>query len=674
VPEQNHTECRIYRKPDILLGKYILDESRDSITVGVSEHCDISLAEFKKDLPNVKDAHFAIARQETAWIAINPEKEGDLNDVSGKSVSCVPLSHGMKLFFGNCYIIFSSQRPLSSYSISFSSKEPAPQIFQLCIGDNIIGSTDDSEIKPAGLPENTKILSVSAGDDIPVIMPLCSEIENSVGKKLIGKSLAESFERYRYKDMEFEILKSGAPMLDIPNRDKFRSGIINFFILMAVVANIIILGMLFTAGKSKAPASSSMDSIPRKQELLNQASSFMQKGDLLLAFKAISPISKSDNAYFKELHEALSTEINAMELLDFHRRKLKAIENLLIDPLPDSEEKAPIANLRLYTLYITSAKREIEDEMAKISKYECRQFDLKASSMFLRKAPAVIVNIKIVLGYFENAMSLVQACEKEDWDKAIEILKALSESFKKDKLEALSSKCEEIFREVETIQKIVNMKKHLESSDLTELDLDDSKAQISKFKIDISEIGKYDPNSAKGLLKDLSESEETISSAGKIRETYRSWKNNPENIEALALLVKFLSGLRTGMNPDMKDKTPPTIVHVGREIKEFVDGKVTGLPEDITPEALKKCIEAENLILTVSALQDDFNHGAVYDKMEIIKKGLNKKCAGLYARYDSARQNSPEEADKILMEIFENAPSDSRYFTWAEKELKKIKQ
>ena len=466
MAEQNQIECIIYRNPDIFLGRHILDGSIDSYTVGTSEYCNISLSEFKNDLQNVKDTHLAIVRKENSWVAINPNDEGELKDISGNPISALRLSHGMKIFFGNCCMEFRTQRSSSPYSISFSSKHTPPQVFSLCNGDNLIGTTDDSEIRPEGVSDKIKILSVNTDGDIPVIVPLCDEIETSTHKKLTRKSLADSYERYIFRDLEFEILKSGASVQNPPGIERLKSGIIGFFIVIMLIVNLILIGTLFTGGRmSKA---SPPPAPPSPQELVKQASDNMQKGEILLAMKSIAPISKSDSSYYKELHEALALELNFSELLDFHERKLNAIGTFLIDPLPDSAIPDPVSNLKLYSLYLSAARSEIEDAIAKTSKYECRQLDIKSSSMFLKRAPSTMEKIKIFQDLFEKSISLNKACGNEEWEKAIEILNDLRESFKKNKLDSLLVKCDELLMVVETSQKIDEIEDQVAVTDFIE--------------------------------------------------------------------------------------------------------------------------------------------------------------------------------------------------------------
>ena len=219
--------------------------------------------------------------------------------------------------------------------------------------------------------------------------------------------------------------------------------------------------------------------------------------------------------------------------------------------------------------------------------------------------------------------------------------------------------------------KLHNIVNDISVADIMEFNIADLRHNIKQYKVEIQtfktfNILKYDMFDKK--LKFLANAADFLD---KLRKSLFLWKKDKNSFEAFK---KLNTVLRNGSNLFGELKSIKKLIEqIKSEINKFIDDSIVGIELLPNKNLLKKCDNLASFIIVTG----EFGTGVYSEKLSSIKNKItikiNNRCNSIFGDFQEAK--SSEDLllmKKNLTKMLNIAPEDSKYFSWAKAELKKL--
>ncbi len=655
------TRLKIYLEPDRLLTTIPLHaENNTHISIGISELCDVPLAKFanENELKNIEATHVVIFYEDDSFFLSSPTKGNPPKLKNGQNALFRNLKPGEKVFFGNCSLIIETTgqdiKPVFTMTVKKSDELIAkiplkPGYYS--VGDKISGA---DLILPFST-EGRVILRLNVADDDVLLDPLSKDLYSGAAP-MLDKTIADTSERYRYKDCSLSFLRNVNQTAQQAALDPGK--ILNICILILFVAAVYLsLSLFLGSAKQKE------EKKPDQSHLSAEISKAIASGNIFKAMAIAESIPDSKQQEYSNIR-LLN---RALLIFNFHHSRLllyeeRLADNKFIKDLLNSEN--PHLTMNSYLAYFNAAEAELKEALGDIENLSLRPINKTYSGKFanLRK------KLNSLSAFFSKFTLLNQAWQKEDWEEAVIILGRLTEQSQKAEMKGLLAICQKHLEIAKVGEKINSL-----NENMTDDNFANSPSSIQKFKKALQQIDEQIPeNNSRSDLdnygifkKESAKIKNTLNSAGKILDLFLIWKKNTKDQKNLTNLVKEIS-----KTPPARAKTlRKTILSISGQIREEIKEKIKEIDTTPSLKNLQECERFSSICDLASFFDPSLDNSLLLEKKGKIYSGLLNKCDRLFAEYNIAKNNSKHDARRILSEILANAPPDSRYRAWAKKEL-----
>ncbi len=662
----------IFDADDNILKRFSPDDDAlgDSVSVGRSGKCAVSLAEFGDVVGAVEDIHFAIVREGARWRLKNPGNE--LRTPAGRKIVDVEVSDGLEVLFGDCRMVARCAGDSGEYDLAWRNAEGGTERAPLFPGRNVVGSAAVCDVViglPAVPPE---CATITCSGKVFYVDPVLS------GERGQNKASFKSFAVAANRVFNIGGVSVKIVSRDIPDSEvSFSESSLNWK-LVNFLLGIILIGLLaalaFNAIR-KGDIGKSTGMPGGKPALLADIKKNVEAGD---AEKALAALSRFGNLLRddarKELKNALTLEFLAMRSLYSYSAKADndTLETLEVPYMrfvcsPEGNTLPIKTNIEYWNdalVKIAADKEKItRDAQPVLAKFGI-------SSGFLARYSKTREKIKQLIETYKESLQVSNDWRTRRWNELASLLRADLKGSKLNYNKATIAYVEEIVRIADFAGALDAAREEFARSSFHSYDYAKADDQLKAFTKTVGTFKKDFPPQYRQFDSEIKEFKKDVDNLRALKAALARWRKNMESLEAFSKLAKIL--LDCGNSDSKAAIVHKAVKSVRTEIDRFIVESVDEIKAEPDKTLLAKCDNLANFIVAMGDYSSEIASKLRRLRGSIERK-IQHKCDILYEVFLEARSHGDLDAmRRALNNVVATAPDGSKYHTWASRELKRL--
>ena len=653
----------------------------NSVSIGISPLCAVSLGDIPNIGESVKDIHFSLIKQEGKWYIVNPGNEVQLSN--GQPVEKIQIIDGMEIMFGSCRMstLLTTGTPLYEFTWKPTSGEAIPRV-PLTAQITLVGSAQYCDIvinSPEIAPEHIKIHQ----DNLLLsIEELNSGRKTTLGgKDLIGKTKIVPDRLFHIGTLPAKIITTDMKDADISfssHRISWKS--INIFLLAVVLLFTILSIYDLFMGKfahSAKKLSVNTHGITTRQQLIESIKKDISVGAGEKALENLVRYKKlfKEQTEWKELQQLLSNEVSAENDFNFYKAKVSLLitethQLAYIKFMLKSEDSSKFPKTDIAFWNNVLEKLRITQKQLKSSAIPVFK-RYKISSYFLSHFDVLKKLIQDLIHTYSNYMSVSEKWDKEQWNHVIENLNDIKHNRDSSSSPNFNKYIDKIIEIARLAKNINELKKEIATSSYEKYNADTFRQNISNL---LNQIHSFESLDVAQFRKDKTELNNLLKindALASMLDLLRSWEKEPDNFTLFHKLTLAVD--RCSLTSPLLPVVKKAIAEADRKMRDHIDKLILSITPAPDRKLLAKCAKIEDFVVAAGS----FNTGVYAQKLQTLRNSINsminKKCDALFEQFQEARNHADKDKMKsVLNEILKTAPVDSKYYSWAAKTMNKL--